>query len=715
MKKNKSLGRKIQNAMIWLVIALLLAGGVIFAFTMVNVSDTLVSSNRSLSATIEENSSAIMAEQSQQRILELAGEKAKIADELFSEFRRDVCITAAVAEHIYNNPGLYSARSAPLPDPANEGTLTVQTLFARETDPRDPKIKRELELIANIQDLLFAINESRDSMPSNYVATESGIMVLADYISDKKFDEAGNLMPLDARERPWYIGAAETGEPYFTPVTKDAHTPRLGIMCGVPIYVDGKLKAVAGAGMALDDMETLVKSADLSGGGNACILNENGQVLFSTYEEGTLAAVIDAADLRESEDGALAAMAKAAVGGESGVTQLSVDGAASYAAYSPMKTVGWSIVIIQSQEVVEAPTKQLLSNIGVITDRSYNDTTGLLQNAAYMLLALLAAAIVITFAVSFVLSRRIVMPIRKLTEEVGAMEGEKLDFEWDLDTGDETQLLANSFRSLTLRMKDYIRDIETITAEKERIGIELSLATRIQADMLPNTFPAYPERPEFDIYASMEPAREVGGDFYDFFLIDDDHLCMVMADVSGKGVPAALFMMAAKIILKNNAMTGKSPAQILTDTNSAICDNNQEDMFVTVWLGILEISTGRLTAANAGHEYPVFMRDGKFSIMKDKHGFVIGGMEGVKYKEYEVTLRPGEKVFLYTDGVPEATDAEKRLFGTDRMLEALNSDPYAPPEGVLSAIRTAVDDFVRDAEQFDDLTMLCVEYKGNNA
>ena len=272
--------------------------------------------------------------------------------------------------------------------------------------------------------------------------------------------------------------------------------------------------------------------------------------------------------------------------------------------------------------------------------------------------------------------------------------------------------LSEDVSELAAEIDDHLEKIRTITAEKERIGAELTLATRIQTSMLPNIFPPFPERTEFDIYASMDPAKEVGGDFYDFFLVDDDRLCIVMADVSGKGVPAALFMMASKIILANNAKMGKSPAQILTDTNAAICSNNREEMFVTVWLGILEISTGRLTAANAGHEYPVLKGPGgDFELVKDKHGFVIGGMAGLKYKEYELTLEPGSKLFLYTDGVPEATDAEGRMFGADRMIAALNSDGGASPEQVLKNVRASVDGFVKEAEQFDDLTMLCVEYK----
>ena len=260
----------------------------------------------------------------------------------------------------------------------------------------------------------------------------------------------------------------------------------------------------------------------------------------------------------------------------------------------------------------------------------------------------------------------------------------------------------------------YVDDLTKVTAEKERISTELSLATKIQASMLPSIFPPFPDRTEFDIFASMDPAKEVGGDFYDFLLIDDDHLCLVMADVSGKGVPAALFMMATKIILANYAKMGKKPSEILSAANTAICSKNREDMFVTVWLGILEISTGKLTAANAGHEFPVLKQGDKFELYKDKHGFVLGGMDGMRYKEYEIMLKPGSKLFLYTDGVPEATNSEKQLFGTERMLAALNEQPDSHPEQILKNVRKSVDEFVKEAEQFDDLTMLCLEYIGKN-
>ena len=245
-----------------------------------------------------------------------------------------------------------------------------------------------------------------------------------------------------------------------------------------------------------------------------------------------------------------------------------------------------------------------------------------------------------------------------------------------------------------------------------RLNTELKTAGQIQESMLPHTFPPFPGRNDFEIFASMTPAREVGGDFYDFFLIDDDHLCMVMADVSGKGIPAALFMMTAKAVLQNSAIMGQSAAEILTSTNEALCANNQVEMFVTVWVGILDLRTGKVSAANAGHEYPAVMKKGRFELLKDPHGFVVGGMEGVRYREYEFELSPGDKLFLYTDGVPEATDANNNMFGTERMLEALNRCSSKPPKRILKEVRKSVDEFVKDAEQFDDLTMMCITYNG---
>ena len=316
----------------------------------------------------------------------------------------------------------------------------------------------------------------------------------------------------------------------------------------------------------------------------------------------------------------------------------------------------------------------------------------------------------------FFVRKMVTKPVGKLTaftQEItknSAFENQHID----IKTGDEIESLSESFNFMLAELKNYIANLSKVTAEKERIGAELDVARHIQASMLPCIFPAFPERQEFDIFASMTPAKEVGGDFYDFFLVDEDHLVMVIADVSGKGVPAAMFMMISKTLIKSAAQSGLSPKEILEKVNNQLCENNDAEMFVTVWLGILEISTGIMKCVNAGHEYPAIMRkNGNFELFKDKHGFVLAGMEGARYREYEVELKEGDRLFVYTDGVPEATDASNTLYGTDRMICALNNAKDGSCSQLLEALHRDVDAFVGEADQFDDLTMLCLEYKVN--
>ena len=360
--------------------------------------------------------------------------------------------------------------------------------------------------------------------------------------------------------------------------------------------------------------------------------------------------------------------------------------------------------------------------VGIICVQQQLDTLLHARNTYLrrVVIAFISLALLVIVGQSLYLHRALLRPLRQISEEATRFSEENVTtgarLQETVRSRDEIGQLAASIDNMEEQIQRYVENLTRVTAEKERIGAELALATRIQAAMLPHVFPPFPDRKEFDIFASMDPAKEIGGDFYDFFLIDDDHLCVVMADVSGKGIPAALFMMASKIILQSCAMLGNSAAEILTRTNEAVCSNNPEEMFITVWLGILEISTGKLTAVNAGHEYPVLKRaDGGFEMLKGKHGLVIGAMEGVKYKEYKLQLFPGDKLFVYTDGVPEATDAENNLFGTGRMLAALNAAAEEGPEQILKRVRGAVDAFVKDAEQFDDLTMLCMEYKGKGS
>ncbi|WP_029231325.1 PP2C family protein-serine/threonine phosphatase [Butyrivibrio sp. VCB2006] len=249
--------------------------------------------------------------------------------------------------------------------------------------------------------------------------------------------------------------------------------------------------------------------------------------------------------------------------------------------------------------------------------------------------------------------------------------------------------------------------------EKAVADRDLTLAADIQENILPKTFPYLPERKEFDLYATMNPAKEVGGDFYDFFMVDDDHIALVMADVSGKGIPAALFMMVARTLIRNRVLIGDSPAKALESVNNQLCEGNKAELFVTVWLAVISLSTGKGVAVNAGHEHPVIRRaDGNYELVTYKHSPAVATIEGIPFREHEFQLNPGDSLFVYTDGVPEATNNENVLFGTERMMESLNKDPDAKPETVLGNMTKSIEAFVGDAKQFDDITMLGMKYFG---
>ena len=336
-------------------------------------------------------------------------------------------------------------------------------------------------------------------------------------------------------------------------------------------------------------------------------------------------------------------------------------------------------------------------------------------HARNILILLVALFMTIGLLSAFSLSKKITAPLNAMTRRVASQGVRNRQFVMEdiYRTGDEIEVLAESFANQSARTALYIDQVKKVTAEKERISAELDVASRIQASQLPRLFPPFPDRKEFSLYASMTPAKEVGGDFYDFFMIDHDRIGLVMADVSGKGIPAALLMMVARVLIKSGLQNGQSPGETLESVNNQLCEGNDEGYFVTVWVAVLDIPTGKGIAANAGHEHPVLRRaGGGYELQIYRHAMPVGTMKGLPFREHEFQLHPGDSFFVYTDGVAEATDRNDELYGTDRMLEALNRDPDAEPEQVLANIMNDIRNFVDGAEQFDDITMLCFRYQG---
>ena len=349
----------------------------------------------------------------------------------------------------------------------------------------------------------------------------------------------------------------------------------------------------------------------------------------------------------------------------------------------------------------------------VVADRQF-----FLLNAVIIL-----AVITLIFTVVYLLLANAVFvrPVKQMTAATQAFistrEGERQAQSpisaLRVNTGDELQTLCQSLKQMESDLNTHIENLKKVTAEKERIGAELDVARHIQASMLPCIFPPFPDRKEFEIFAGMNPAKEVGGDFYDFFMVDDTHLAVVMADVSGKGVPAALFMVIGKTLIKDHTQPEASLGEVFSKVNNLLCDSNSEGLFITAFEGVLDLVSGEFRYVNAGHEPPYICKAGQgYEPYKIRPGFVLAGMENIRYREGQLQLSPGDRIFLYTDGVTEATNGNNELYGSTRLHHILNGNPDASPEMVLAAVKTDVDAFVGDAPQFDDITMLCLKYQG---
>ncbi len=323
--------------------------------------------------------------------------------------------------------------------------------------------------------------------------------------------------------------------------------------------------------------------------------------------------------------------------------------------------------------------------------------------------------VLIFITVVLILAKRLIIsPLLTVSDSVSKFVKDKKSLNFSpikIKSGDEIEILGNSINNMVDDIVRYTNDLKTITAEKERISTELEVAKHIQSSVLPNIFPPFPNRDDINLYAMMRPAKEVGGDFYDFFLIDDGHLAITIADVSGKGVPAALFMMAAKTMIKNAGLAKMSPDEIFYHVNNQLYENNQESMFVTSFMGIVNLKTGDLTFANAGHNPPVIIRkDKSVEWMESKNNFVLAGMKNMKFMKQHFKLNRGDTILLYTDGVTETENKEKQLYSNERLIDFLKNipDTYQNPNVLLKEILKDVDNFANGAQQSDDITMLAL-------
>ena len=636
---------------------------------------------------IRNRSGAALTDQLETNLLNTVADKAALADSSFGHFRGNISDFANKITDMYEHPEQYTKMEVLPPDAANAGVFAMQR-YLRDESVDVERVRDEIDLFGNLEvDWNSVVTQNENVITTIYIGTESGLHVAYDKQSDLGVTEGSKESYFDYTDSNWYRYAKESGEPGFTEIYEDSYGRGLMISCYAPFYDgDQTFRGVICMDMQITDIYSQIVNMDIGDTGRVFMVDRKNQ----TVNEKGGNTLIPTDTVIESEDVRIALMKKE--------TGFMLSEQNIYYAYANVDTIDGQLCIRIPRNTVMEPVDRMSRAIRR-------------ANVTYLgVLALLMAAV---YLISKRFAKSLTDPLLELGKDAWKIASGDLDHRAEIRTNDEIGDLAQRFNDMSAALKRYVADLTIVTKEKERIGAELNIATQIQASMLPSIFPPFPERDEFDIYASMNPAKEVGGDFYDFFMVDDNHIALVMADVSGKGVPAALFMVIAKTLIKTRAQMGGSPAEILNDVNAQLCEGNDAGYFVTVWMGIIDITTGKGMATNAGHEHPIIRHgEGLFESVKYKHSPAVAIMDGMMFREHEFDLSPGDALYVYTDGVMEATNAQEELFGEDRALEALNRDPLCGPKGNLDAVKAAIDAFVGEAEQFDDITMLSFHYYG---
>ena len=711
VKKKHSIRTRIARSMIAVSLVSIFVLGTAAVSGLLRMRAQTQEITGSMGTQAAENSRAILESQAMAQLSAQAASTAETVEAKVRSIMSQVDILAAAAEDLYASPASFGRIGVKPPNAADQGVYTAQIVYAERTSPAS--VAGEVGLIGNLTMQMNGVSEYLDGAGTTQIGTESGFIIMCDENAGLK-TSMGHLDPV---ERSWYRKAADSGRLVWSQVFEDSFGRGLAVTCGKPVYgPDGALRAVISIGSTLNDIGTSATELTIGKTGYALVVDQSGQVIMSrdlTVDgEGH---VVGARNLMNDGTESVRSAIRKIASRESGVAQVELDGKMVYMAYEPMRDIPWAVITVLDADEVLHPALEGQAKIAELSNEAGEEISSILLETLLIFTAALLITMAAAAALGVTVSGRITRPLSHLTEEVERISGGSLDTAIRVETDDELETLADAFNSMTESLKAYIHDLTAVTAEKERIGAELNVATKIQKDMLPNIFPAFPDRQEFSIYATMDPAKEVGGDFYDFFMVDDTHLAVVMADVSGKGVPAALFMVIAKTIIKNQALTGESPDVVFDRANDQLCANNGEGLFVTAFMGLLNIRTGEFTCVNAGHNAPLLRRKGgAYEYLHLDPGFVLAGLENMQYESRRLSLNEGDTLFLYTDGVTEALDLNEELFGEERLRDALNRGEgrELSVDKLLPYLRAELTEYARGAEQADDITMLGLTYWG---
>ncbi len=680
---------------------------------MRSLGDSVLKTSINLGKEAVEDSKNALLKQSETHLLKIARDQAALSDALLRKVEDEVTILANFASYLWDNPSNFSPHTSYSQEEQPRNIYEASFYFLPSGVSRED-VKDEIDLSSNMDEMFSFIYNLDRNIDSLYMGTSSG--VFRGYPWSERLASS-----YDHRRRPWYIKAVKEGKLVWSKPYISAIDNILIVTCSKPFYTkEGKLVGVVEADVTLKMLTERIIRTQIGKSGYAFLIDSEGNLIahpgISTGGRRWNEKYLTKNLLKSNSEG-LRKIVKDMIAGKTGIQRFEGDpiisGDDKYIAYAPLKTTRWSLGVVMPVLEIIAPAKDTAERIALITNNTATDIKRRIRNVTYFVGAIFLVMVVFVWTVAGGVSKKIARPILKLKEGVQVVGEGNLDYKLDIRTGDEIEELASAFNKMTTDLKMYIENLKRVTAENERIESELQIARNIQASMLPRLFPPFPDRSEFEIFATMVPAKEVGGDLYDFFFIDNRRLCFLIGDVSGKGVPAALFMTISKILLKREAMEGGGVDEILYRVNNTIVPDNESCMFVTLFCGILDTQTGKVEFANGGHNPPLIARkNGNFEYMKVPHGFVIGAMVGVSFERREIVLGEGDTIFLYTDGVTEAMNPDKQMFSESNLKNALDEFKNESVSKIIEGVKRRIEEFTRGAPQSDDITMLAIRFKG---
>ncbi|MCR5627389.1 MAG: SpoIIE family protein phosphatase [Lachnospiraceae bacterium] len=623
---------------------------------------------------------------------EVVRNKADLAASEFGKFAGYIDFLGDYTEEMYYNKemltGIGVEINPPLPTTGEDELALTRTIANKSVSIKDPVIYDQMLFLSNLEHVFDPIiRENRDIIQTIYVSTKEGLMVSYDAWSYIAVPEPPDTeFYYEYRERNWFVQGKSTEGVYFTDAYPDGQGRGLTITCARAIKDEkGEFAGTMAQDLSITGIYDKLVDLDLGDGAYVLLADKNGKIISPDDDSLMLK------DDPGIDEYVLSEMASRNTG-----VHLTKGGV--YYIYAPVEGMDWGLLAHVPKELVVMPVRAM-------------DQVILFMIMLFVVVVMVVFINVFTIINSF--SKKLTDPIVDLESDVKEIAAGNLDKRAKVYDNDEIGDLAEKFNEMAVALKNRIKEITSITAERERLNAEINVAAKIQEDMLPSVFPAFPERKDFDIYASMHPAKEIGGDFYDFYLIDDDHLALVMADVSGKGMPAAMFMATTMTLIENTSKSDSSPSKILEIVNEGLCRKNKEGLFVTVWLGILNLSTGDLLYSSAGHEYPVHKtEDLDYMIIVSENDPPLGTEETMTFAERKLKLLPGDSLCLYTDGVTDAKNAEGERYGMERVVMELDEKKDESAKAQVIAVNDSVREFCGDMDAFDDITMLVLNYFG---